>query len=76
MPGIPETGRASCKLNTQTIGTTFSETMIEFTEWPTWAQVALVVPLVMSYVPVYFVCVLINQCITDGKAKPSQQLTS
>lgn len=34
---------------------------------------ALIVPLVMSYLPVYFACVLINQCITDRKAKPSQQ---
>jgi len=47
--------------------------MIEFTEWPTWAQVALVVPLIMSYVPIYFACVLINQWIIDRKAKSLQQ---
>lgn len=47
--------------------------MTAFTQWPTWAQLALLVPLVMSYVPIYFACALVSQCIEDRKAKRAQQ---
>lgn len=47
--------------------------MTAFKDWPLWAQIALVVPIAIAYIPIYFACMLIKECLRDRKFRLSKE---
>lgn len=45
--------------------------MVPFMEWPLWAQVALILSLVVDYVPIYFAWLCIAQCLRGWRNSTS-----
>lgn len=46
--------------------------MSSFKDWPLWAQVAVIVPAAISYIPLYFTFVLLKECREGRKIRRSK----